>query len=99
MASELPTILTMLGIGLALGGFIFALYRLQQREMDQRFAALTQQMNQGFAEVHRRIDGTNHRVDGLETQGRAMTQDIAEVKGALGVIRDAIPLRVGEPPA
>ena len=81
MGSELPTILTMLGIGLALGGLIFTLYRLQQREMDQRVAEF------------------NRRIDVLETQGRATAQDIAEVKGALGVIRDAVPLRVGEPPA
>ena len=50
-----------------------------------------------FRMLDRRIDETNRRIELLDARVGRLETDVAEIKGALNIIRDAIRLRVGEP--
>ena len=54
-------------------------------------ARLTQRIDA----MGQRIDAMGQRIDAMETRMQRLEQETAEVKGMLNVIRDALPLRVG----
>ena len=86
MSGEVTNLIAILGVGLALATFMFAMFRMQERRIDQR-----------FDEVNRRIDETSRRVDILHARVERLVEDVAEIKGALTFIRDGLRIRVGEP--
>ena len=45
---------------------------------------------------NRRIDDTNRRIDVLQARVEGLAEEVAEVKGVLSVIRDGLPIRIGE---
>ena len=79
MSGELTNLIAILGVGLALATFMFAMFRMQERRIDQRF------------------DETNRRIELLEARVGRLETDVAEIKGALNIIRDGLRIRVAEP--
>ena len=63
------------------------------RELTQIVGDLSQRTDQRFDQSNERTD---QRFDALNQRIGGMAEDVAEIKGALGVIRDAVPLRVVE---
>ena len=63
---------------------------------NQRFDDLIARNDQRFEEVNRRIDDTNRRIDVLQARVEGLAEEVAEVKGVLSVIRDGLPIRIGE---
>ena len=51
-----------LGIGAIVATMLFGTCRTE-RTMERQYNSLAQQMQQGFAEIHRRVDDTNQRID------------------------------------
>ena len=51
-----------LGIGAIVATMLFGTCRTE-RTMERQYNSLAQQMQQGFTEIHRRIDDTNQRID------------------------------------
>ena len=70
------------------------------RETNQRVDQLYRIVSDLSQRVDQRFDGMNQRVDqrfdGMNQRIGGVAEDVAEIKGALGVIRDAVPLRVTE---
>ena len=79
MSGELTNLIAILGVGLALATFMFAMFRMQERRIDQRF------------------DETNRRIELLEARVGRLETDVAEIKGALNIIRDGLRIHVAEP--
>ena len=77
----LPVIFTIIGVGVALAGFILTVMLVSLRMLSQRIADSETRLTQ--------------RIDAMETRMQRLEQETAEVKGMLNVIRDALPLRVG----
>ena len=50
-----------------------------------------------FRVLDRRIDKLEGRIDNLETTVQQLVKDVAELKGAVNVIRDGLRMRVREP--
>ena len=74
MSGEVSIIITMVAVGVALGTFMFAMFRILDRRIDEtntriddRFAESKQHTDERFAEVNRRIDErfteVNRRID------------------------------------
>ncbi len=62
-------------------------------ESEVRVTAL---VTESEARLSQRIDALGQRVDALDSRITTLGQEVAEVKGTVGVIRDALPLRIGE---
>ena len=96
----LPVIITIIGVGVGLAGFLLTLMLVFIRSLNQRIneseARLTRLISESEARLSQRIDAVGQRVDALDSRITTLCQEVAEVKGAVGVIRDALPLRVGD---
>ena len=68
MSGELTNLIAILGVGLALATFMFAMFRA----------------------LERRIDETNRRFDDVNRNVARLAEDVAELKGSLTIIRDAL---------
>ena len=77
----LPVIFTIIGVGVALAGFILTVMLVSLRMLSQRISDSETRLTQ--------------RVESMENRMQRLEQETAEVKGMLNVIRDALPLRVG----
>ena len=79
----------------------FAESNRRNDETNQRVSELYQIVSELSQRVDQRFEGTNQRTDqrfdALNQRIGGVAEDVAEIKGALGVIRDAVPLRVVEP--
>ena len=82
MSGELTNLIAILGVGLALATFMFAMFWMLDRRID---------------ETNRRFDDVNRRFDDVNRNVARLAEDVAELKGSLTIIRDAIRLRVAEP--
>ncbi len=78
----LPVIITIIGVGVALAGFMLTVMLVGVRLLNQRIGESEARLTQ--------------RIDDLGTRTQRLEREVAEVKGALGIIRDALSLRVGE---
>lgn len=87
----LPVIFTVIGVGAGLAALTVTVMLAALRVMNQRVveseARLTKRMDDMEARLTNRIDSMEARILRLE-------QETAEVKGALNVIREALPLRL-----
>ena len=107
----LPVIITMIGVGVALAGFMLTVMLVFFRMLNQRISEsesrvtrliaesesrVTRLISESEARLTQRIEANGQRIDNLETRMQRLEQETAEVKGMLNVIRDALPLRVGD---
>ena len=67
-------------------------------DMNQRITDLETHTNQRFNHINERIAENTRRIEILQTRVESLAEEMAEVKGILSVIRDGLPIRVGEPP-
>ena len=84
----LPVTITIIGVGIALAGFMFTVMLVFFRMLNQRISDSETRLGQ-------RIDAMGQRIDAMEIRMQRLEQETAEVKCMLNVIRDALPLRVG----
>ena len=98
----LPVIITIIGVGIALAGFMFTVmlvfFRMLNHRISDSETRLGQRidaMGQRIDAMGQRIDAMGQRIDAMEIRMQRLEQETAEVKGMLNVIRDALPLRVG----
>ena len=91
----LPVIITIIGVGIALAGFMFTVMLVFFRMLSQRIADSEARLTQRIDAMGQRIDAMGQRIDAMEIRMQRLEQETAEVKGMLNVIRDALPLRVG----
>ena len=103
MNGEITELIAILGVGIALATFMFAIFRILDRRIDETNQRIDES-NRRFDDVNRRFDDVNLRFDDVnlrfdETNRNAarIAEDVAELKGSLTIIRDAIRLRVSEP--
>ena len=107
MTSEVTTLIAIIGVGIGLATLMLTIARTQNQQIsdvetrtnkriddledrtNQRFTDLMNRTDQRFDEVDRRFDVLQARVEGL-------AEEVAEVKGVLSVIRDGLPIRIGE---
>ncbi len=100
----LPVIITIIGVGVALAGFMLTVMLVGLRLLNQRIGESEERSGKLAREseerVTRRIGESEarltQRIDDLGTRTQRLEREVAEVKGALGIIRDALSLRVGE---
>ena len=104
MSGEVSIIITMVAVGVALATFMFAIFRILDRRIDEtnnriddRFAEAKQHTDERFADFNRRIDETNKRIDKLETTVQTLVKDVGEVKGAVNVIQRGLRMEVAGP--
>ena len=67
-------------------------------DMNQRITDLEAHTNERFNHINERIAENPRRIEILQTRIESLAEEMAEVKGILSVIRDGLPIRVGEPP-
>ena len=91
----LPVIITIIGVGIALAGFMFTVMLVFFRMLNHRIADSEARLTQRIDAMGQRIDAMGQRIDAMEIRMQRLEQETAEVKGMLNVIRDALPLRVG----
>ena len=89
MSGELTNLIAILGVGLALATFMFAMFWMLDRRIDET--------NRRFDDVNRRFDDVNRHFDDVNRNVARLAEDVAELKGALTIIRDGLRIRVGEP--
>ena len=82
MSGELTNLIAILGVGIALATLMFTQFRIVDRRIDR---------------VEQRIDRVEQRIDRLESTVQEVAKDVAELKGAVNIIRDGLRIRVGEP--
>ena len=107
----LPVIITMIAVGVALAGFTFTVMLVFFRMLNQRVseseervtrlitetdARLTRLISETEARLTVRIDANGQRIDNLESRMQRVEQETAEIKGALTVIQNALPIRIGD---
>ncbi len=111
----LPVIITIIGVGVALAGFMLTVMLVGLRLLNQRIGEseersgklareseerVTKLIGESEERVTRLIGESEarltQRIDDLGTRTQRLEREVAEVKGALGIIRDALSLRVGE---
>ena len=59
-------------------------------------ARLTRLISETEARLTVRIDANGQRIDNLESRMQRVEQETAEIKGALTVIQNALPIRIGD---
>ncbi len=107
----LPVIITTIAVGVALAGFMFTVMLVFFRMLNQRVseseervtrlitetdARLTRLISETEARLTVRIDANGQRIDNLESRMQRVEQETAEIKGALTVIQNALPIRIGD---
>ena len=107
----LPVIITTIAVGVALAGFMFTVMLVFFRMLNQRVseseervtrlitetvARLTRLISETEARITVRIDANGQRIDNLESRMQRVEQETAEIKGALTVIQNALPIRIGD---
>ncbi len=122
----LPVIITIIGVGVALAGFMLTVMLVGLRLLNQRIGESEERVTRLIGESEERsgklareseervtkligeseervtrLIGESEarltqRIDDLGTRTQRLEREVAEVKGALGIIRDALSLRVGE---
>ncbi len=93
MTGEFTNLVAILGVGIALATLMFAMFRIQDRKIDQRF----DEVDRRFDEVDRRFSEVNRRFEILEGRVDRLVEDVAEVKGSLATIHAGLRISVGEP--
>ncbi len=94
MTTELlPVILTMVGIGIGLAGLMLSVMLVIVRMMNQRISDSDARTSRLIAETEVRL---TQRIEKVEDRLRGLELEVAEVKGTLNVIRDALPMRISE---
>ena len=78
----LPVIITMIGVGVALAGFMFTVMLVFFRMLNQRISESEARLTQ--------------RINAVEGRMQRQEQETAEIKGSLNVIQSALPLRIGD---
>ncbi len=89
----LPVIITIIGVGVALAGFMLTVMLVGLRLLNQRIGESEERVTRLIGGSEARL---TQRIDDLGTRTQRLEREVAEVKGALGIIRDALSLRVGE---
>ena len=96
MSGELTNLIAILGVGLALATFMFAMFWMLDRRIDETNRRFDD-VNGRFDDVNRHFDDVNRHFDDVNRNVARLAEDVAELKGSLTIIRDAIRLRVAEP--
>ena len=78
----LPVIITMIGVGVALAGFMFTVMLVFFRMLNQRISESEARLTQ--------------RINAVEGRMQRQEQETAEIKGSINVIQSALPLRIGD---
>ena len=100
----LSVIITMIGVGVALAGFMFTVmlvfFRMLNQRVSESEAQVTRLIEESEARVTRLISESEarltQRLEAVESRMQRQEQETAEIKGALNVIQNALPLRIGE---
>ena len=103
MTSEVTTLIAIIGVGIGLATLMLTIARTQNQQIanlevctNKRIDDLEARTNQRFDDLiarnDQRFDEVNRRIDVLQ----ARAEEVAEVKGVLSVIRDGLPIRIGE---
>ena len=100
----LSVIITMIGVGVALAGFMFTVmlvfFRMLNQRVSESEAQATRLIEESEARVTRLISESEarltQRLEAVESRMQRQEQETAEIKGALNVIQNALPLRIGE---
>ena len=74
-----PDMLTMIGVGIALGGLMAIMFQITNKRMDS--------MEQRLARIEQRMD---QRFDGFEARFAALEQRQARLEGIMEGIRDML---------
>ena len=74
-----PDMLTMIGVGIALGGLMAIMFQITNKRMDS--------MEQRLARIEQRMD---QRFDGFEARFAALEQRQARLEGLMEGIRDML---------
>ena len=78
-----------LGIGAIVATMLFGTCRTE-RTMERQYNSLAQQMQQGFGEIHRRIDDTNQRIDDTNQRIGDTHRRLDNLQTQMGEIRDDV---------
>lgn len=100
----LPVILTIIGVGVTSTGvlvtLILMLFRITNQCIGETGTQVTRLVEETEARVTRLVSESEarltQRIDAIESRMQRMEQETAEIKGALNVIQNALPLRIGE---
>ena len=107
----LPVIITTIAVGVALAGFMFTVMLVFFRMLNQRVSESEERVTRLISETEERvtrlisetearltvrIDANGQRIDNLESRMQRVEQETAEIKGALTVIQNALPIRIGD---
>ena len=82
--SAIAIILSVIGVGIALGRMIQALRADMHREMDLRFA----QVDQRFAHVDQRLGQVDQSIAELRGDVRELRHDVSNLREEMGVLRE-----------
>ncbi len=112
MTTELlPVILTMVGIGIGLAGLMLVIMRMMNQRISDSDARTARLITESEARTTRLITESEvrtgrlitesevrltQRIEKVEDRLRDLELEVAEVKGTLNIIRDALPVRIGE---
>ncbi len=101
MTTELlPVILTMVGIGIGLAGLMLVIMRMMNQRISDSDARTARLITESEARTTRLITESEvrltQRIEKVEDRLRGLELEVAEVKGTLNIIRDALPMRIGE---
>ena len=82
--SAIAIIVSVVGVGVALGRMIQSLRADMHRKMDQRFA----EVDRGFVDMGQRISDNGQRISELREDVREMRQDVSSLREEMGALRE-----------